>query len=65
MGWSFDVAIRDVTTGPKTAYIDARGAKVIHPAGYEVQLKIQFIQISFPFVQFLSGHRVFLFILNS
>ena len=39
-GWSFDAAILDVKTGPETAYRHARGEKVTHPSGYEVQLKI-------------------------
>ncbi|WP_276390434.1 DUF3604 domain-containing protein [Eudoraea chungangensis] len=39
-GWSFDAAILDVKLGPETAYKHARGDKVTHPSGYEVQLKI-------------------------
>lgn len=38
--WSFDAAILDVKTGPETAYRHARGEKVKHPSGQEVQLKI-------------------------
>jgi len=39
-GWSFDAAILDVKLGPDNAYKHARGEKVMHPSGYEVQLKI-------------------------
>ncbi len=39
-GWSFDAAILDVKLGPDNAYRHARGEKVMHPAGYEVQLKV-------------------------
>ena len=39
-GWSFDAAILDVKLGPDNAYKHARGDKVMHPAGYEVQLKV-------------------------
>ncbi|NOQ92102.1 MAG: DUF3604 domain-containing protein [Flavobacteriaceae bacterium] len=39
-GWSFDAAILDVTLGPENSYKHARGDKVMHPSGYEVQLKI-------------------------
>ncbi len=39
-GWSFDAAILDVKLGPETAYKHARGDKVTHPSGYEVQLKL-------------------------
>jgi len=38
--WSFDAAILDVKLGPDNAYKHARGHKVMHPAGYEVQLKV-------------------------
>ena len=39
-GWSFDEAIYDVRLGPDNSYRHARGEKVMHPAGYEVQLKV-------------------------
>ena len=39
-GWSFDAAILDVKLGPDNAYRHARGEKVLHPSGYEVQLKV-------------------------
>lgn len=39
-GWSFDEAIYNVRLGPDNAYRHARGEKVMHPAGYEVQLKV-------------------------
>lgn len=39
-GWSFDEAFYNVRVGPENAYRHARGEKVMHPAGYEVQLKI-------------------------
>ena len=39
-GWSFDEAIYNVTVGPENAYRHARGEKVKHPSGQEVQLKI-------------------------
>ena len=39
-GWSFDEAIYNVRLGPDTSYRHARGDKVKHPAGYEVQLKV-------------------------
>ena len=39
-GWSFDEAIYNVTLGPDNSYRHARGEKVKHPAGYEVQLKV-------------------------
>ena len=39
-GWSFDEAIYNVRLGPDTSYRHARGEKVKHPAGYDVQLKV-------------------------
>ncbi|MBK8306643.1 MAG: DUF3604 domain-containing protein [Gammaproteobacteria bacterium] len=39
-GWSFDEAIYNVTLGPDNAYRHARGEKVKHPAGFDVQLRI-------------------------
>ncbi|MGB5291524.1 MAG: DUF3604 domain-containing protein, partial [Lysobacterales bacterium] len=39
-GWSFDEAIYNVRLGPENVYRHARGDKVKHPAGYDVQLKI-------------------------
>ncbi len=39
-GWSFDEAIYNVTLGPDNAYRHARGERVEHPSGQEVQLKI-------------------------
>jgi hypothetical protein len=39
-GWSFDEAIYNVKLGPDNVYKHARGDKVKHPAGYDVQLKI-------------------------
>lgn len=39
-GWSFDEAIYNVTLGPDNAYRHARGDKVKHPSGYDVQLRI-------------------------
>lgn len=39
-GWSFDEAIYNVTLGPDNTYRHARGEKVKHPAGYDVQLKL-------------------------
>ena len=39
-GWSFDEAIYNVRLGPDNSYRHARGEKVMHPAGYEVQLEI-------------------------
>jgi hypothetical protein len=39
-GWSFDEAIYNVTLGPDNAFRHARGEKVRHPAGYDVQLKL-------------------------
>jgi hypothetical protein len=39
-GWSFDEAIYNVTLGPDNAYRHARGDKVKHPSGQEVQLRI-------------------------
>jgi hypothetical protein len=38
--WSFDAAILDVKTGPETAYRHARGERVKHPSGQEMQLII-------------------------
>ncbi|WP_298534879.1 DUF3604 domain-containing protein [uncultured Algibacter sp.] len=38
--WSFDAAILDVKTGPEVAYRHARGERVKHPSGQDVQLKI-------------------------
>lgn len=40
IGWSFDEAIYNVRLGPDNAFRHARGDKVKHPAGYEVQLKL-------------------------
>ncbi|MFL0354281.1 DUF3604 domain-containing protein [Xanthomarina sp. GH4-25] len=39
-GWSFDEAIYNVKLGPDNSYRHARGEKVMHPSGYEVQLKV-------------------------
>lgn len=39
-GWSFDEAIYNVMLGPDNAYRHARGERVKHPNGQEVQLKI-------------------------
>ena len=39
-GWSFDEAIYNVQLGPDNTYRHARGEKVKHPAGYDVQLKV-------------------------
>ena len=39
-GWSFDEAIYNVRLGPDNSYRHARGEKVQHPAGYDVQLKV-------------------------
>jgi hypothetical protein len=39
-GWSFDEAIYNVRLGPDNAFRHARGERVKHPAGYEVQLKL-------------------------
>lgn len=39
-GWSFDEAIYNVRLGPENSYRHARGEKVKHPAGYDVQLKL-------------------------
>ena len=39
-GWSFDEAFYNVRVGPENAYKHARGDKVKHPYGYDVQLKI-------------------------
>lgn len=39
-GWSFDEAIYNVRLGPDNAYRHAKGEKVMHPAGFEVQLKV-------------------------
>jgi hypothetical protein len=39
-GWSFDEAIYNVRLGPDNSYRHARGEKVMHPGGYEVQLKL-------------------------
>ena len=39
-GWSFDEAIYNVTLGPDNTYRHARGEKVKHPSGYDVQLKL-------------------------
>jgi hypothetical protein len=39
-GWSFDEAIYNVRLGPDNSYRHARGEKVKHPNGQEVQLKI-------------------------
>ena len=39
-GWSFDEAIYNVRLGPDNSYRHARGEKVNHPSGFEVQLKI-------------------------
>ena len=39
-GWSFDEACYNTTLGPDNAYRHARGDKVKHPAGYDVQLKV-------------------------
>ncbi len=39
-GWSFDEAIYNVRLGPENVYRHARGEKVKHPAGYDVQLKL-------------------------
>ncbi len=39
-GWSFDEAIYNVRLGPDNAYRHARGDKVKHPAGYDVQLRV-------------------------
>lgn len=39
-GWSFDEAFYNVRVGPENAYKHARGEKVKHPYGYDVQLKL-------------------------
>lgn len=39
-GWSFDEAIYNVRLGPDNTYRHARGEKVFHPSGFEVQLKL-------------------------
>ncbi len=39
-GWSFDEAIYNVRLGPDNAFRHARGEKVKHPGGYDVQLKV-------------------------
>ena len=39
-GWSFDAFIYDVQLGPENAFRHARGERVKHPAGYDVQLKV-------------------------
>ena len=39
-GWSFDEAIYNVRLGPDNTYRHARGEKVLHPSGFEVQLKL-------------------------
>ncbi|MBP7370020.1 MAG: DUF3604 domain-containing protein [Arenimonas sp.] len=39
-GWSFDEAIFNVRLGPENSYRHARGEKVKHPSGYDVQLKV-------------------------
>ncbi len=39
-GWSFDEAIYNVQLGPDNTYRHARGEKVKHPGGYDVQLKV-------------------------
>ncbi len=39
-GWSFDEAIYNVKLGPENSYKHARGEKVLHPSGQEVQLKL-------------------------
>lgn len=47
-GWSFDEAIYNVRLGPENSYRHARGEKVKHPAGYDVQLKtpLDFLAVS-------------------
>ncbi len=49
-GWSFDEAIYNVRLGPDNSYRHARGEKVRHPAGYDVQLRIplDFMVVSDP-----------------
>ncbi|WP_170109790.1 DUF3604 domain-containing protein [Xanthomarina spongicola] len=39
-GWSFDEAFYNVKLGPENSYRHARGEKVKHPSGYDVQLKL-------------------------
>ena len=39
-GWSFDEAIYNVKLGPDNSYRHARGEKVKHPTGFDVQLKL-------------------------
>ncbi len=39
-GWSFDEAIYNVRLGPDNSFRHARGEKVMHPSGYEVQLEL-------------------------
>ena len=39
-GWSFDEAIYNVRSGPENSFRHARGEKVKHPGGYDVQLKV-------------------------
>lgn len=47
-GWSFDEAIYNVRLGPENSYRHARGEKVKHPSGYDVQLKtpLDFLAVS-------------------
>jgi hypothetical protein len=47
-GWSFDEAIFNVRSGPENAFRHARGEKVKHPGGYDVQLRapLDFMAVS-------------------